>query len=173
MILLDDAKSTVERPSSRLYQHVLASWNVPTSPITAENILATQLCLEEITAALERGEYVVAAFSYELGRQLHGLPQRVTSHPLMQAWSFASYQSLSKNAVDFWLAEAVEKLEPAAQTAGVMNVKNSINEKDFTKDIATIQEYILNGDAYQINHTYRLHGEAYGCLLYTSPSPRD
>lgn len=162
MILLDDARSTADHPSSRLYQQALSSWSVPTSLITSENVLATQQCLEEITAALARGEYVVAAFSYELGRQLHGLPQRASVHPLLQAWSFASYQSLSKNAVDSWLMEAIQKLEPSVQTAGVMNVKTSLDEQDFTKDIATIQEYILSGDAYQINHTYRLHGQTYG-----------
>jgi para-aminobenzoate synthetase/4-amino-4-deoxychorismate lyase len=162
MILLDDAQSTADQPSSRLYQQALNSWSIPTSLIAAENILATTNCLEQISAALARGEYVVAAFSYELGRQLHGLPQRPSKHPLLQAWSFASYDACSKNTVDIWLQNVMQNLEPGTQTAGVMHVKTSLDEKDFIEDIATIQEYILSGDAYQINHTYRVHGQVYG-----------
>lgn len=165
MILLDDAQSTASRPSSRLYQDPLACWCVDPCEDSSANMLAILLCLQEISEALTKGEYVIAAFSYELGRQFHNLPQRPSNHPLIQAWSFPSYDSLSKDEVDNLLEQAMDQLGPDSISAGVVNVKASLDEAHFSEDIARIQEYIRNGDTYQINHTYRVTGEVYGAPL--------
>ncbi len=76
MILLDDAQSTAASPTSRLYENALHYWRVLPSGDNALDLSATQNCLSEISESLARGKYVVAAFAYELGRQIHKLPQR-------------------------------------------------------------------------------------------------
>nr|WP_216862831.1 bifunctional anthranilate synthase component I family protein/class IV aminotransferase [Polynucleobacter sp. CS-Odin-A6] len=166
--MLDDAQSTEAQPSSRLYQHALRCWTIYAGPSAIETAAAVDQCLQEINEALGSGQYVVAAFAYELGRSIHGLSQRehsnvMQSHPLVQAWSFSSYESLSKGQVDAFIQDGLCALEPdSSHIAGVANLHCSVDEKQFTADIDTIQEYIRNGDTYQINHTFRITGETYG-----------
>lgn len=174
MILLDDAQSSHAKPSSRLYENALRRWSVYGSPNASETIKAVDQCLQDISDALAKGEYVVTAFAYELGQYIHKLEQRkhpsaAHQHPLVQAWSFKSYESLSKDDVDAFIRNGLAALEPEAQIAGVANLDFSVNEEQFTADIKTIQEYIRNGDTYQINHTFRITGQAYGepLALYT------
>jgi para-aminobenzoate synthetase/4-amino-4-deoxychorismate lyase len=46
-----------------------------------------------------------------------------------------------------------------------MNLRDSITSEHFNQDIERIQEWIRSGDTYQINHSYRITGEAYGSPL--------
>jgi para-aminobenzoate synthetase/4-amino-4-deoxychorismate lyase len=166
MILLDDAQSSHAKPSSRLYEGALQSWTVYPKTKPSETIAAVDACLQSINEALLRGEYVVAAFAYELGLYIHQIDSRpikeTNLHPLVQAWSFKSYQSLSKEEVDAFISDRISALEPDSRISGVASLNCSINEEQFTSDIVTIQEYIRNGDTYQINHTFRIRGETYG-----------
>ena len=167
MILLDDAQSTKAQPSSRLYKHALRRWTIYAKSSATETTASIDQCLQEINEALASGQYVVAAFAYELGQFIHGLEQRrhsigIQSHPLVQAWSFASYESLSKGQVDAFIKDSLCTLEPDSHIAGVANLHCSVDEEQFTADIGAIQEYIRNGDTYQINHTFRITGETYG-----------
>lgn len=167
MILLDDAQSTATAPSSRLYQNGLKSWSVYSAQDHAKTKDSIDACLAEIDGALARGEFVVAAFAYELGQYFHRLPdrsqaQQTDRHPLIQAWSFANHENLSKQQVDEILKERIESLDTHSQSSGVANVRLSMDEPKFTSDIETIHEYIRNGDTYQINLTFRITGEAYG-----------
>ena len=178
MILLDDAQSTEAKPSSRLYDQVLRHWSIYEDSSHSETIAAVDQCLQEINEALASGMYVVAVFAYELGQYIHKLDQRQRlvekhQHPLIQAWSFKSYESLSKDQVDTLIKHRVGRLEPEAQLAGVANLQFSINNEQFTSDIKTIQEYIRNGDTYQINHTFRITGETYGDPLALYSRLRD
>ena len=102
MILLDDAQSSAAKPSSRFYDSPLQSWRILPSGNLAEDQRAVDRCLVDITKALSEGKFVVAAFAYELGRLIHQLLQRdiSSSHPLIEAWSFDSHQTLSKEQVD-------------------------------------------------------------------------
>ena len=170
MILLDDVQSTMAQPSSRLYEHALQRWVVFPASNHTETIFAINQCLKDIAQALAQGEFVVAVFAYELGHYIHQIDQGIDQikklenkpHPLMQAWSFKSYESLSKQDVDAYLKNSITQLEPDAQVAGVANLDFSIDQEEFTSDIQTIQEYIRNGDTYQINHTFRITGQSYG-----------
>ena len=166
MILLDDAQSSHAKPSSRLYEKALQCWTIYPQSNTSETIAAVDECLQSINQALARGEYVVAAFAYELGLYIHKIDRPTArdkkSHPLIQAWSFRSYESLSKQDVDAFIDNRIAALEPDSRIAGVANLHFSIDEQRFTSDIETIQEYIRNGDTYQINHTFRISGESYG-----------
>lgn len=173
MILLDDVQSTAAKPSSRLYKQIpIQVWCIYPQHDQAATLRSVERALDEISKALAQGKYIVAAFAYELGYLLHGIaPKPFTKdlengpHPLVLAWSFDHYESLSKEQVDDYLKQALSKLTliPNAESiAGIAHIKNSITEDQFTTDLQTIQEYIRNGDAYQINHTYRVTGQAYG-----------
>ena len=177
MILLDDAQSTGAKPSSRLYKQALRRWAIYPGSSPSETIAAVDRCLQEINAALASGMYVVAAFAYELGQYIHKLEQRknanAVQHPLIQAWSYKSYESLSKDQVDAFIENGIRVLEPDTQIAGVANLQFSVDKEQFTSDIKTIQEYIRNGDTYQINHTFRITGETYGDPLALYARLRD
>lgn len=165
MILLDDSQSTSSKPSSRLYENALLSWCIKAGPIEDQARSDVEHCLVEISSALKRGEFVVAAFAYELGNLLQDLPSRASEHPLIQAWSFKSHQKLSKDQVDDLIYGRLAMLDPSARSPGVVDLYESANEEQFDSDIARIQEYIRNGDTYQINHTYRIKAKIYGSPL--------
>ena len=176
MILLDDAQSTAAKPSSRYYENPLHYWRVLPSGDNARDLLSTQSCLEEIANALGRGEFVVATLAYELGRSIHKLPQQLNtslSHPLVEAWSFKSFEKLSKPEMDTLISSRLEQLGETHRLAGVLDIVESLDEMQFTADIAAIQEYIRSGDSYQINHTYRLKGKTYGSPLALYSRLRD
>ena len=177
MILLDDAQSTAASPTSRLYENVLHYWRILPSGDQAADLAATQQCFTEISSALSRGEYVVGAFAYELGRQIHKLPQRpnltAAPHPLIEAWSFADFKKLSKSDVDSLIIEKLALSDDSQRSAGVVNVHESASEDRFAADVGAIQEYIRSGDTYQINHTYRITGNTYGSPLALYSRLRD
>ena len=176
MILLDDAQSTAAKPSSRFYENPLHYWRVLPSGDNARDLLSTQSCLEEIANALGRGEFVVATLAYELGRSIHKLPQQLNtslSHPLVEAWSFKSFEKLSKPEMDTLISSRLEQLGETHRLAGVLDIVESLDDTQFTTDIAAIQEYIRSGDSYQINHTYRLKGKTYGSPLALYSRLRD
>ena len=172
MILLDDAQSTAANPSSRVYNAPLQSWRVLPSGSPDTDRQAVFNCLEEISLALGKGQYLVAAFAYELGRLIHHLPQHTqnsqlatNSHPLIEAWAFREYQKLSREQMDGYIATELKALPSTERLAGVMHLDESIDETRFCDDINKIQEYIRSGDTYQINHTYRITGKVYGAPL--------
>ncbi len=65
-ILLDDAQSSIDKPSSRLYQS-------PLKTIQASNAVDLDVALQKIEQAIHDQQYVVTCFSYELGEHLLGL----------------------------------------------------------------------------------------------------
>ena len=167
MILLDDVQSTATNPTSRLYEAPLQYWSVIPSGNAVVDQEAIQACFSEISRALAKGQYVLSAFAYEMGRLIHKLPRpkSSSSHPLMEAWAFKDVRKLSKEQLDQIIIQELAKLDDSQRHAGVMDVQESMTKDQFFADIAKIQEYIRNGDAYQINHTYRICGKTYGAPL--------
>ena len=167
MILLDDAQSSLAQPSSRLYESPIQAWCIFPSQNQEHDQDVIRKCLSEIDAALGKGLYLVAIFSYELGRLFQRLPQRATSitHPLMQAWAFQNHQTLSKDQIDTIIANNLAQLSNEDCITGVLGVTESMTNVQFSQDIAKIQEYIRSGDTYQINHTYRITGKTYGAPI--------
>jgi para-aminobenzoate synthetase/4-amino-4-deoxychorismate lyase len=156
MFLLDDVESSRERPTSRLYQQVQKKWS-------ANRFSEVQTCFDGIESALRRGENVVALFAYELGYYWQGIKcKHPEPLPLLRAWSFAKVNKLSKEAVDAFL---YERLAMESTPSGILNRHNSINQARFTEDIGRIRAWIEAGDTYQINHSYRIYGKAYGSPL--------
>jgi len=177
MILLDDAQSTAVSPTSRLYVNPLHRWCVIPSGKPNVDLAAIQACFTEISNALARGEYIVSAFAYEMGRLIHKLPARISHsenpHPLIEAWSFGDLKKFSKQEVDLYISSKLALLDQSLASAGVMNVQSSLDKEQFTADIAAIQEYIRGGDSYQINHTFRITGKMYGAPLCLYSRLRD
>ena len=165
MILLDDALSSASKPSSRLYQDPINHWQVLQGCDRANTNASITRCLEDISAALARGEYVVATFAYELGYYFHELEPRKSNQPLLEAWTFQSYTALSKDEVDRLIAGKLDLLDLDTRSAGVLDLSSSISAEQFCEDIERIQEYIRSGDTYQINHTFNITGKAYGSPL--------
>jgi para-aminobenzoate synthetase/4-amino-4-deoxychorismate lyase len=74
---------------------------------------------------------------------------------------FSELALLSREQADAWLQQQDEG-RTGPDVAGVMNLRPSIDEAEFHQAIERIHEYIRAGETYQINHTWRLFGEAYG-----------
>ncbi len=158
MILLDDNQSSAHSPSSLLFENPLRSWRV----IQSEDI---EPALAEMEQEQSRGRYVVALFSYELGEVLQGLRSAGsldTATPLIEAYSFAKGERLSAAQVSEWVRGQVGALDPNQHVLGLLNLRSTISERDYSRDIVEIQRYIAQGDTYQVNHTFRLKGELFG-----------
>jgi para-aminobenzoate synthetase / 4-amino-4-deoxychorismate lyase len=167
-VLLDDAQSSSNNPSSRLYQS-------PLKTLQATNADNLDAVLEEIEQAIHDQHHVVTCFSYELGEYLLGLTPKKSKTPWVQGWIFKDVQKLSKEQVNQWLKA---KNNHVATAPVIQNVAASITQQQFEKDISKIQEWIRSGDTYQVNHTYRIHGElsgsplsAYEVLRQKQPGP--
>jgi len=167
-ILLDDAQSSSNNPSSRLYQS-------PLKTLQATNADNLDAVLEEIEQAIHDQHHVVTCFSYELGEYLLGLTPKTSKTPWVQAWIFEDVQKLSKEQVNQWLKA---KNNQIATAPVIQNVATSITQQRFQEDISKIHEWIRSGDTYQVNHTYRIHGElsgsplsAYEVLRQKQPGP--
>ena len=167
-ILLDDAQSSSDKPRSRLYQS-------PLRTIQASNAGDLEAALQEIEQAIHDQHHVVSCFSYELGEHLLGLTPKKSKTPWVQAWVFKDVQKLSKEDVNQWLKTQTNQ---AIDAPVIQKTRSSIAQEQFESDIAKIQELIKSGDTYQVNHTYRIHGElsgsplsAYEILRQKQPGP--
>ncbi len=167
-ILLDDAQSSSDKPSSRLYQS-------PLKTIQASNAGDLEVALQEIEQAIHEQQYVVTCLSYELGEHLLGLTPKKSKTPWVQAWVFKDVQKLSKDDVNQWLKAQTNQVVDAPV---IQKTTSSITQQQFEGDIAKIQEWIKAGDTYQVNHTYRIQGKlsgsplaAYELLRQKQPGP--
>lgn len=157
-ILLDDAHSSPDNPTSRLYLQ-------PTQYIEACSSKDLDLAIAQIETAITQKKYVVSCLSYELGEHLVGLPPRPSSTPWIRAWVFDKVDKLSKNQADLWIKNHLENsktnsFEPSAIIDQALIP--SMNEPTFTDKVEDIQELIKNGDTYQVNFTYRINGSMVG-----------
>ena len=154
-ILLDDAQSSSDKPSSRLYQS-------PLKTIQASNAVDLEVALQEIEEAIHDQHHVVSCFTYELGEHLLGLTPKKSKTPWVQAWVFKDVRKLSKDDVNQWLkAQTNQVVDPPM----IQKTVTSIKQQQFEADISKIQEWIKAGDTYQVNHTYRIQGELIGSPL--------
>jgi para-aminobenzoate synthetase/4-amino-4-deoxychorismate lyase len=157
VILLDDAQSTDQRRTSRLYGLPCDHWRITqTKDIHA--------CLTAIESALQKGRYVATAFSYECGEFLQGLTPKPSSTPLIEAFAFEDVTYLSRQEVDQWIQNSLLQASDHNE-AGVMNLAPSLTPDEFAKKIAAIHRLIESGDTYQVNHTFQYSGQIYGDAL--------
>ncbi|HJV72122.1 aminodeoxychorismate synthase component I [Ideonella sp.] len=157
--LLDDCEATAERPSSRLYEGFVREHRC-TDPAELEAVWA------RVDEDQRAGLHAVLLADYEWGAKLlkaghAGLAPADAS--CLRVLMFERLQRLSREEVDVWLAERALQEPPGA--AGVMSLEPSVDRAAFTEAITRVHEAIRAGETYQINYTYRLHGQAYGSPL--------
>src|SRR5450830_588153 len=121
--------------------------------------------LEGLQGALERGQYAVSVCSYELGAHLLAMPPRAAgpgAPPLAQVLVFEHCTQLSQDDVAQWLDA---RLHANAAPAGVADIHANVDQAQFTQALQRIHDYIVAGDTYQVNYTYRLRFDAFGSPL--------
>ncbi|PJJ20600.1 para-aminobenzoate synthetase/4-amino-4-deoxychorismate lyase [Janthinobacterium sp. 67] len=121
--------------------------------------------LEGLQEALQRGQHAVSVCSYELGAHLLAMPPRAArpdAPPLAQVLVFEHCTQLSQDEVAQWLDARVDT---DAAPAGVAGIEANVDQAEFTRALHRIHDYIVAGDTYQVNYTYRLRFDAFGSPL--------
>jgi len=156
--LLDDHGATAERPASRLYSGFVREHRcVDASTLDA--------MWARVDADLRAGLHGVLLADYEWGVKLLGSGLRAGSAPMtgddpssLRVLMFSDLARLSRDEVEHWL----EQQDAQDASAGVMDLHCDTDLAAFTAAIARIHEAIRAGQTYQVNYSYRLHGQAYG-----------
>ena len=159
--LLDDRDASPERPTSRAYSGFVREHRCA-DPATLAGTWAA------IDADLHRGLHALLLADYEWGAKLlqaghQALPTGEGS--ALRVLMFADCEKLSLAEADQWLVQLDADTADEAgmrDAAGVMNLEAGIDQPAFTQAIARIHEAIRAGETYQVNYSYRLHGQAYG-----------
>ena len=154
--LLDDASTP--GAGSRLYTGLAAV-------LQCTEGQAWPALLEGLQEALQRGQYAVSVCSYELGAHLLAMPPRaagIDAPPLAQVLVFDHCTQLSRDEVAQWLDARVHA---DAAPAGVAGIRANVDQAQFTQALQRIHDYIVAGDTYQVNYTYRLRFDAFGSPL--------
>jgi para-aminobenzoate synthetase/4-amino-4-deoxychorismate lyase len=122
--------------------------------------------LEQMQAALTRGEYAVTVCSYELGAALMDLAprRRPRRRPAGSAGAGAAVQTMRPAQRGRSRRLAGRALVPDRAPAGIANVHANIDQQTFSAALARIHDYIEAGDTYQVNYTYRLRFDAFGSI---------
>ena len=148
-------------PRSRLYTDYHAT-------LSCSSAAQLPVLLAEMETAIRGGLHAVSLLHYELGAGLHGIDPypaaKDTEAAPAEILLFRQCRFLSAAETTAWLreqADADAEADPA-QASGVADVRASVDEAQFTEDIARIRDYIAAGDTYQVNYTYRLQFDAYG-----------
>jgi para-aminobenzoate synthetase/4-amino-4-deoxychorismate lyase len=155
--LLDDYAATEADRRSRLYIGHAGT-------LSCRHATELPALWEQMRQALQEGKHAVGLFSYELGAELHAIEPRGEDRVTSQVLLFERCEHLSAAQVQSWLSErAMQGPEPTGRhSAGIANVRASVDEQAFNQAIARIHAYIEAGDTYQVNYTYRLRFDAYG-----------
>ena len=156
--LLDDRESTAGRPTSRLYQGFEREHRC-VEPAGLDALWA------RVDADQRGGLHAVLLVDYEWGAKLlQAGHERLGAGDAsaLRVLMFREQSMLSAAEASEWLAA---RESGRSQAAGVMNLACSVDQTAFTQAIARIHEAIAAGETYQVNYTYRLHGQAYGSPL--------
>jgi len=151
-VLLDDCNATLQAPTSRLYSGYIETLECADAAGLVEWMAQTQ-------QALEGGRFAVLFCDYELGARLHGIAARpeAAQRPAARALLFAECRRLSRQEADDWLAG-----QAGDAPAGIANLNAGEDAERFAAAIVRIHAWLEAGDAYQINHTWRFHFDAWG-----------
>jgi para-aminobenzoate synthetase/4-amino-4-deoxychorismate lyase len=155
--LLDDRGATPERPSSRLYTGFVREHRC-VAPAALDATWA------RVDADQRAGLHAVLLADYEWGAKLLGagtVALAADDAASLRVLMFSERAHLSADEVGAWLRQTAQ--EPGA--AGAMNLESSVDRAEFTQAIYKIHEAIKAGETYQVNYTYRLHGQAHGTPL--------
>lgn len=150
-ILLDDARAEGEAALARLYRD-------PVEIVEARTPDALKAALDQIARAKQRGLHAAGYMSYEAGLALEGrlLERLPDDRPCPLAWFglFEDYALLEPDAVAVQL--------PDAKGAWLGDIRPGVTRRDYDRAFASVQDYILAGDIYQANLTFRAHARHAG-----------
>ncbi len=142
-VLLDDARACDAAPA-RLYRD-------PVDIIRADKLEDLETCFAALTRARRAGQHVAGYLSYEAGLALEGrlrgkMPEDLPT-PLAWFGIFKDYKELTPDAV----AEAL----PDRNGAWLGRLEPAISREAYEAAFEKVQNYILSGDIYQANLTFR------------------
>ena len=159
--LLDDRDATPERPTSRLYTGFEREYRC-SDPMLLDALWA------QVDESLRGGLHALVLADYEWGARLLQAGHQALNPadaPSLRVLLFRGLRSLSRGAADDWLQALDAEQQARAivpDAAGVIDLEPSVDRAEFTQAIGRIHEAIRAGETYQVNYTYRLHGQAYG-----------
>ena len=155
--LLDDRDATDANPTSRLFTGFVREHRND----DPGRLDATWAAVE---ADQRAGLHALLLADYEWGaRLLKAGHERLApeAQGALRVLMFGRCERLSREAATRWLDAQSDSDGPA----GTMDLHASVDRAQFTEAIARIHEAIAAGETYQVNYTYRLHGQAYGSPL--------
>lgn len=161
-ILLDDAREGDEAAPARLYRD-------PVEILEARTRQELDAVLDRVDQAKRQGLHAAGYLSYEVGlameeRLSQNLPDdRVC--PLAWFGLFKDYRLLEPDTVADQL--------PDPKGAWLGKLAPAISRQDYDRVFAKVQDYILAGDIYQANLTFRAHAQHAGHPLALYAAVRD
>jgi para-aminobenzoate synthetase / 4-amino-4-deoxychorismate lyase len=160
-ILLDDARAHSAVPA-RLYQ-------APLAVIEAQSAEQLPALFAELRKAKADGHHVAGFLSYEAGFALNSgaeLTAKPASAPLAWFGIFDSYQHIASDAIASCL--------PNPLGAYLSPVRPDIDYARYAAAFHKVQDYIIAGDIYQANLTFRASAQYAGdpLALYAAIRPR-
>ena len=160
-VLLDDARACDAAPA-RLYRD-------PVDIIRADKMEELEACFAALSRARLTGQHVAGYLSYEAGLALEGRLQgkMPADLPAPLAWFgiFNDYKELTPDAV----AEAL----PDRNGAWLGRLEPAISRAAYEAAFEKVQNYILSGDIYQANLTFRAEMDFSGHPLALYAAIRD
>jgi para-aminobenzoate synthetase/4-amino-4-deoxychorismate lyase len=155
--LLDDCDSTSQAPSSRLYSQFARA-------VQCFDPAKLDAAWDEVESEVQSGRHAVVLADYEWGvaLQLGGAVAGADdANPCLQVLLFEQIEHLSRQQVDRWLAdfEGCDLPRPA----GIINAAWNLDQADYEQQIRGIRELIASGETYQVNYTYRIAAQQFGC----------
>jgi para-aminobenzoate synthetase / 4-amino-4-deoxychorismate lyase len=170
--LLDDCYATEADPRSRLYSGYLHEHRC-LNPTDLDH------CWSQAQADLQQGRYALVLIDYEWGTQY--LPRRDfdVHSPSLRFLIFDGCEKKSKPQIDVWLDQRSLHSSPVNIITPLIEwMKPSVDTAAYQRAIGHIQEWIRQGQTYQINYTYQWQGwaegsplELYKRLRQTQPVP--
>lgn len=161
--LLDDLGTGGQPRHSRLYTGFAGEHRAPTPA-------ALDALWRAVQAGQQAGLHAVLLADYEWGVALGEAGPAdgwraagAAAVGGLRVLMFRELRHLDTAATSGWLAEAEQAAAPAP--AGLLHVTEDTDDGRFGEAIAAIHEAIRRGETYQVNHTYRLHGRAFGTPL--------
>jgi len=142
-VLLDDARESGGAPA-RLYRD-------PVAVLRADSPADLESCLERLAAARGQGLHAAGFLSYEAGlvleaRLANRFPPGMPA-PLLWFGLFKDYESLS--------SDELVQLLPSPDGAWLGRLHPTLSREDYGGAFRQVQDYIVAGDIYQANLTFR------------------
>lgn len=136
-------------------------FDAPRSVLCCREPHEVEHCLALADDAVRAGHYVAGFLAYEAGYglqpKLSSLAARAPEEHLVWLGIFDQRQELRGAALEQFFAE-----RGAGEGAELSKLRFDTNEAEYAADFARIQQHLLDGDSYQVCHSFRCHFELSG-----------